>query len=325
MSGALCLIRSRRHICPTPAIHVRRDAAMPKSKETRAVILFALLCFLCSWPFFFCVDAWLAPMFARQGNPAAATGVIVAGHMLGMLGPAIAALMMWRFHHREPPPAWKWGEFKHYAWVVLAMLAFWTLPGLIGLAFGDRVLSPVPGYIWIGIAVMAAFGWITGLGEETGWCAYVLPRLAPAAGKAGALIVSGTIRGLWHWPVVVGPIIAQVAAGERTPLELLGAGVVIAIQLVLSNILFGAVFGWIWYRTESLPLVGWLHFWHDLARDVTIMLLVGYGGSLWVTMLNPFILFPVGYILLYDTLAGEGLDWKKFFARLRSGKSQKPA
>ncbi len=313
------------HAIPANKILFQRDATMPKSKETRAVVLYALICFLFSWPFFFCADAWLAPMFAREGNPAAATGSVVAGHMLGMLGPALAALLMWRFYHKESAPAWKWSLPKYYGWIVMAMLAFWTLPGLIGLAFGDRVVSPVADYIWVSIAVMAALGWITGVGEETGWSAYLLPRLAPSAGKAGAMIVSGAIRGLWHWPILVAPIIVQVAAGERTPLELLGAGAVIAFQLALSNVFFGSIFGWIWYRTESIPLAGWLHYWYDLARDVTILLLVGYAGSLWVTLLNPFILLPLGWLLLDQTLRGEGLDWKKFIDRWRSGKSEKPA
>ncbi|MGB7539881.1 MAG: CPBP family intramembrane glutamic endopeptidase [Anaerolineales bacterium] len=291
---------------------------MLKTKDTRAVILFALFCPLFSWPFFFCADAGLAPMFARLGDPAAATYSVVAGHMLGMLGPALAALMMWRVFHKESPPAWKWSRLKYYLWVVLAMLVFWTLPGLIGLAFGDTFVSPVADYIWISIAVMAGLGWITGMGEETGWCAYVLPRLAPAAGKTGAMIVSGAIRGMWHWPILVAPIIAQVASGERTPLELLGAGVVIAVQLVVSNVLFGAIFGWIWYRTESIPLLGWLHYWYDLARDATILLLVGYVGSLWVTFLNPFIMLPLGWMLLDQTLRGEGMGWKDFLGRLKA-------
>ncbi len=163
------------------------------------------------------------------------------------------------------------------------------------------------------------------MGEETGWCAYLLPRLSPSAGKAGAMIVSGAIRGLWHWPVVISPLIAQVVAGEITPAQLAGAGVVIAFQLMLSNVLFGAVFGWIWYRTESVPLVGWLHYWYDMIRDITLMLLVGYGGGLWMTWLNPFLLLPLGYILIYDVLIGEGLNWKKFFARLTVPKPEKPA
>jgi hypothetical protein len=46
--------------------------------------------------------------------------------------------------------------------------------------------------------------------------------------------------------------------------------------------------------------------------------LVGYGGSLWVTLLNPFLLFPLGFMLLSDVLDGEGSDWGRFF------KSQNP-
>jgi membrane protease YdiL (CAAX protease family) len=293
---------------------------MTKNKDIRSVVLFTLICFLFSWPIMFCVDAWLEPMFSQQGNLAAAKLSVLFGHMLAMLGPAIAAFIMWRIYHKESPPPWKWSQPKYYVWVVLAMLAFWVLPGLMGLFFGDTVTSPIETHIWVSIAAILAFGWISGMGEETGWCAYLLPRLSPSTGKAGAMIVSGVIRGLWHWPVVVSPVIVQVVAGEHTPAELVGAAVVIAFQLVLSNVLFGAIFGWIWYRTESIPLVGWLHYWHDMARDVTLMLLVGYGSSLWVTMLNPFLLFPLGYLLMYDVLVGEGLDWKRFFKRMKPPK-----
>ena len=291
---------------------------MTKRKEFREIGLFTFLCFLYSWPFFFCVDAWLGPMFLQQGNLAAAGWSILGGHMLGMLGPALAALTMWRFYHKESPPVWKWSLPKYYLWVVLAMLAFWTLPGLIGLFFGDSFTSPIQTQTWLSIALMLGLGWLTGMGEETGWCAYMLTRFSPS-GKARAIIISSVIRGLWHWPVVLGPVIAQVVAGEHTLLEMAGAAVVIAIQLVLSNLFFGAVFGFVWYRTESLPQAGWLHFWHDLARDVTIMLLVGYGGSLWVRSLNAFIWLPIGYLLLYTILSEEGLNWKRFF------KQEKPS
>lgn len=59
------------------------------------------------------------------------------------------------------------------------------------------------------------------------------------------------------------------------------AGVAIAIQLVISNALFGVLFGWVWYKTESLPLLGWLHQWFDAARDVTALMLVGYASTMW--------------------------------------------
>ena len=286
---------------------------MERKTVSRTLGGFVLVSFIFSWTVFFIADVWLVPMFEGQGDAAAARLAGLFGHMLGMLGPALAALLMWRLVRREGPPRWEWSRPKYYLWAAAAALAFWALPGLIGLLLGDTVVDPPPSFFGVYALSIVAFGWITGLGEETGWCAYLLPRLSPMVGKTRALIISNVLRGLWHWPVVVAPVIAQVVRGDRTPLELLGASVVIALQLVLSNIFFGSIFGWVWYRTGSLPLTGWLHYWYDMVRDLTLILLVGYGGSLWVTLLNPFLLFPLGFMLLSDVLDGEGLDWRRFF------------
>jgi membrane protease YdiL (CAAX protease family) len=289
---------------------------MLKSQERRDVSLFVLVSFLYSWPIFFCVDGWLEPMLVEQDKIAAARIVLLFGHLLGMLGPALAALFMWRVRRQETP-AWSWSRPRYYGIAALAMLALWTLPGLIGLALGDTLESPIETHMWIGIAAMLALGWIAGMGEEVGWCAYLLPRLSPHIGKTRAAIVSGVIRGLWHWPVLVGPIIAQVVAGERTIFELIGAGVVIALQLVITNVFFGSLLAWVWYRTESIPLVGWLHYWHNLARDVTITLLVSYGSSLWATQLNGLVLYPLCFILLDQVRIKEGLEWKQILGRAK--------
>ena len=291
-----------------------------KSQEMRDVGLFTLISFLYSWPIFFAVDAWLVPMYLRQDNLAAARLTLISGHLLGMLGPGIAALLLWRVFHRGTPPAWRWSRLKYYGWVVAAALVFWTLPGLVGVVFGDRLDVPVAPEVWIMIAASVGLGWFAGLGEETGWCGYILPHLSPRVGKARAVIVSGGIRGLWHWPVLVGGVIAQTIAGELTIAQLVGAALVMIIQLLLSNILFGAIMCWIWERTKSLPLLGWAHQWFDLARDATILLLVGYGGSLWVNSLNGFILYGLGYWLLSEIGKEEGATLNNFFrpARLQA-------
>jgi membrane protease YdiL (CAAX protease family) len=230
---------------------------------------------------------------------------VLLGHTIAMLGPALAALYLWRVRHAESP-AWSWSRPQYYAIVALAMLAFWTLPGLIGLLSGGTLRSPIVTHMWIGIIILLLLGWVSGMGEETGWCAYLLPNLSSQNGKTRAMIISGVIRGLWHWPVLVAPVLAQVVGGERTILELLGAGVVIAVQLSL---------GWIWYRTESIPLVGWTHFWHNLTRDVTIMLLAGYIDSLWVTQISAIVFYTFGAILLDTVRQKEGLEWKQIFRR----------
>ncbi|MBN1438961.1 MAG: CPBP family intramembrane metalloprotease [Anaerolineales bacterium] len=284
---------------------------MNEKRATKALGLFVLISFLFSWVLFFFGDLWLEPMFAQRCETAAAKLSVLIGHTLAMLGPALAALLLWRFVRKEEPPAWEWSRPKYYLWAALAMLAMWTVPGGIGLLFGDSIVSPIPEYVWIAIAVELAFGWISGMGEETGWCAYLLTLLAPKAGKTRAAVISGALRGLWHWPVLVSPVILQVALGERTPLELAGAGVVIALQLTLGNILFGSVLGWIWYRTESIPLVGWTHYWHNLTRDVTIMLLVGYGSGLWAASWSGLIPMILGIALLDRMRRSENLGWRQ--------------
>jgi len=293
---------------------------MTQNPEKRNVLLFVLISYVFSWPIFFCVDGWLEPTFTAQGNEAAARLSVLIGHTVAMLGPALAALLLWRFRHKEAP-AWSWSRLRYYGIVALAMLALWTLPGLIGLLSGDTLQSPVETEIWIRIAIMGVFGWVSGIGEETGWCAYLLPRLSPQVGKPRAMLVSGAIRGLWHWPVLVAPVIGQVIAGEHTWLELLGAGVVIAIQLVIGNVLFGSILGWVWYRTESIPLVGWAHFWHNLTRDVTLMLLVGYGDSLWAALM-PIALYVFAFVLFDRVRRDEGLEWWQVFGSSKEEPSE---
>ena len=199
--------------------------------------------------------------------------------------------------HKDPIPPWNWGKFRHYVLAATAMLALWIVPGLIGLVTADtfHLRSPIEPFVWIVVGASFSIGWLAGLGEETGWTAYLLPRLAPHIGKSRALVVAGMIRGLWHWPVFAGPIIWQLVSGEKDLALVLLLSLVFAVQLIISNALFGSLFGWVWYKTRSLPLMGWLHQWFDATRDVTSLLIIGFGTSLWFKILwgIPFYLLPV--------------------------------
>ena len=280
---------------------------MTKQKDFRGVWLFTLIAFLYSWPIFFIVDAWLLPEYQKQGNDAAALLTALFGHMLGMAGPAIAAIIMWCRYHKEPLPRWKWSRPRYYLIVVLLMVAMWTIPALLGLQFDDNfhVRSPIESSVWVAIVSSLTLLWFAGLGEEVGWTAYLLPRLAPHTGKARALLIAGAIRGLWHVPVLVSPIIVRFIDGELSLFRLLARTLFIIIQLGISNALFGVLFGWVWYRTESLPLMGWLHQWYDAARDITILLIIGYAGSGWSLIWSiPFNVTAV--LLLYQVAQKEG-------------------
>src|SRR5512145_821750 len=169
---------------------------MEKGKELRSVGVFTLVCFLFSWSIFFAVDGWIIPMFSQQANVGAAHLSLSFGHMLAMCGPALAALLMWRFYHKQALPTWRWSHPRHYVFAALAMLALWTVPGLIGLVLGDKI--DMTWYEGIMIFNMFTLLFVAGMGEEVGWCAYLLPLLTPRFGRVRAMAVSGFIRGIWH-------------------------------------------------------------------------------------------------------------------------------
>jgi membrane protease YdiL (CAAX protease family) len=269
-----------------------------KSGEIRATAIFILVCFLFSWPIFFIVDGWLIPMFREQANIGGMRLTVSFGHMLAMCGPALAAIFMWRVYHKRALPAWRWSQPRYYVFAALAMLVLWTVPGLIGLALGDQIDAP-EWYDYIMLFNMFTLLWVAGTGEEVGWCTYLLPLLLPRFGRLRAAVISGFIRGVWHWPVFFAPMLAQSITGEKPWLETIVSGVFLLLSLGLSNILFSGVLGWVWYRTESIPLVGWLHQWYDLARDATGLLLVLYGswaGSLGIVFMLAGL---VGLFLIY--------------------------
>lgn len=53
----------------------------------------------------------------------------------------------------------------------------------------------------LGVLISPIVNSIATFGEEFGWRAYLLPKLMPLGGKK-AMLISGIIWGVWHWPVI---------------------------------------------------------------------------------------------------------------------------
>lgn len=284
------------------------------------VILFTAIACLYSWPILFLVDGWLLPKFFSQNNIAAARLIEFLGHMLAMAGPTFAGVLTHSISHKGTLPSWRWSSYNFYIWGSLGMLALWALPGLFGLVFGKTftLRTPVETYIWLLLGIILTIGWLAGMGEEFGWIGYLVPYLAPRIGKSRALLVSGVIRGIWHLPILVTPLFLQMTAGERGICSFLLLLLVSVIQLIVSNAFFSSFFGWVWYKTESLPLLGWLHQWFNAARDVTKLFVTGYGNSLWAKRLWGIPFYLIASQLLLQIARKEGATLPTFAPSARS-------
>lgn len=80
-------------------------------------------------------------------------------------------------------------------------------------------------------------------GEEFGWRAYLLPKLAFLGGRK-SLLLSSLIWGVWHWPVVL--------MGHNYGLEYWGYPWTGLLATLLVFIPFGVTFGWLSRRAGSV-------------------------------------------------------------------------
>ena len=80
-------------------------------------------------------------------------------------------------------------------------------------------------------------------GEEFGWRAYLLPKLAPL-GWRRALVAHGVVWGVWHWPVI--------AMGHNYGLGYAGAPYAGMATMVLFTVAVGVVLGWVTLRGGSV-------------------------------------------------------------------------
>ena len=80
-------------------------------------------------------------------------------------------------------------------------------------------------------------------GEEFGWRAYLQPKLMPLGGRK-AILLTGLIWGVWHWPVI--------AMGHNYGLDYPGAPWLGMLMMVWVTIGFGSFLGWVTVRAGNV-------------------------------------------------------------------------
>jgi membrane protease YdiL (CAAX protease family) len=127
---------------------------------------------------------------------------------------------------------------------------------------------------------------IATFGEEFGWRAYLLPKLAPLGWRRASLAI-GLIWGVWHWPVIF--------MGYEYGFSYPGAPVVGPLLFILVTFAFGVFLGWIALRGGSVwpAVIG-----HAAINGIAAIALLFVQGKP-VTLLGPS---PVGLIGLMGYL-----------------------
>lgn len=237
-----------------------------------------------------------------------------------MWAPGLAAILTNRLVDREPLRELHLGRLGDkwtylWAWLVPPLLVAATgiLTALLGVGQPDLELTAIreamtqasgpvmsPALI-VAIQSLAAltiaplFNMLFALGEELGWRGYLLPKLLPM-GQGRAILLSGVIWGVWHWPAIL--------QGHNYPNQpVLGM-----FMMIVFCVLFGAIMSWLYLRTGSpwAPALG--HGTLNAVAGFPLLFMPGVnmvlGGTLtslvgWI----PLVLF-VGWLIWKQGLLG---------------------
>jgi len=153
-------------------------------------------------------------------------------------------------------PYWLIGWFGPGVFTILgAVLFFLLFPSFFDgtlamlttlLSKSDLQLDPityVAGNVLLAFLAAPLLNLVATLGEEFGWRAYLLPKLANL-GKRKALLLSGLIWGVWHWPVIL--------MGHNYGLGYWGypwSGLLVTLAVFVP---FGVFIGWVSQRGGSV-------------------------------------------------------------------------
>jgi membrane protease YdiL (CAAX protease family) len=187
-----------------------------------------------------------------------------------MFGPALANIIT-RLLTREGQQELKLKPmFDQGRWVYF--LAAWLLPGgltILGTvlfflffpAYYDSGLTTLqtqmelagasPGNPWpivivqvvMGILISPLLNALPTFGEEFGWRGYLQPKLMPLGGRK-AVLLTGIIWGVWHWPVIL--------MGYNYGLDYFGAPVMGPLAMVVFTIVISALLGWVTIKVDNV-------------------------------------------------------------------------
>lgn len=227
-----------------------RRPGRPNRSGRGALIAFVALTYVISW-------AWWLPIAVTETVVEPGDGWPT--HLLGLLGPALAAVIVTSFTEGRAGLAALWsrvGTWRvHWIWfaLVAATAALSLIPAATGERLGDAlVYSGAPS---VGFAVVLYVLVVNGFGEEIGWRGFLADHLLREHSRGTTALIVWAVWAPWHLPLF------WVVANFRD------LGVVGTIGWVLG-IGFGSVFlTWLYQSASCSILV--VALWHTAYNFAT--------------------------------------------------------
>ena len=238
----------------------------PFSLRVYLFIVFAL-----SWPFQIAYALW--------GNTPT-SGYLLSS--LSMVMVTVGTFIAGRYVFRDgfKKAGWRWGKPSQYLAVFALALFIFAVPVLLESVLGLHTLPAgiSAGGILLGFLTSFLLTLIPGFGEEFGWRAYMLPRLAQRYSLRKALLLHAFIWWAWHIPALIRIGAHVEGAGENFWLS-------IALTLLISLVpamMNAVLFAYVWTATQSLAVASVYHSAYDEVRDA-LERSIGFGPlvSIW--------------------------------------------
>ena len=263
------------------------------------VRLFLILTFALSWPIHLYGFGW----YGYSSDEILARCLF---SYLGMLMVALSALIVRVLAERKgfEDVGWNLGRPAWYLSALLFCALLWLAPSLIALLFGRLEWNWTINRGELATVVLSLAGpsAIAGFGEEFGWRGYLLPRLLSDRNRAREVLsVIGIIWGVWHFPVVLGPLLRDALENPFNWTTIIGPTLLSCIQMVGACIALSVIFGALWLRTQSIFLLSFFHGYLIGIRDAIGMVIVGRSA---ISVLMQIVILVTAWFIAYRWLAG---------------------
>lgn len=188
-----------------------------------------------------------------------------------MFGPAIANILTRLITHEgfqvlNLKPHFEQGKWKYFliAWffpgiltIAGSILFFLWFPRFfdgqlnllkdqLGSAGGNQQINPwmiVIIQILQALIISPLLNSIATFGEEFGWRGYLQPKLMPLGGRK-AVLITGIIWGIWHWPVIL--------MGYNYGNDYFGAPFLGPLAMVWFTLSLSVIFGWLTIKSSNV-------------------------------------------------------------------------